>query len=110
MNQELHSIATKQSEEMELTQESNDQLHKALQKAQLDILDVGDDAFDKEKAQVLSPHPGVDFSEMDFFKVVMDSRLVGMEEINPSSDDDQAKEDDANGTGLRVINEDNNEE
>lgn len=49
-NQELQSIITKKSKEMKSTWESNDQLHKALQKAQLDVLDESDDAYDREKA------------------------------------------------------------
>lgn len=63
---------------MEFTQELNDQLQKALQKAQIDVLDIGDDVFDRAKAQVLCLHPGVDLSELYFFKVAVDGRSVDM--------------------------------
>lgn len=109
-NQQLQSTVTKKSEEMKSTQESNGQLQKALQKAQINVQDVCDDAFDKEKTQVLCLHPRLDFSELDFFKVVVDGYLVDMKETEPSSADDRTKEYHADGTNLLVVNKDNNEE
>lgn len=109
-NQELQSTVIKQSKEMKSTQESNDQLQKALQKSQIDVLDAGDDTLDSVKAQVLCLHPMLDLSELDFFKVVVDGRLVDMEETEPSPADDLAKEDCVDDTNHEVVNEDNNEE
>lgn len=56
---------------MKSTRETNNQLQKALQKSQIDVLDVVDDAFDKAKAQVLFLHPELNVSRMNFFKVVV---------------------------------------
>lgn len=84
-------------------------MQKALQKAQIEIRDAGDEAFDREKAQVLCLHHGLDLSEMDFFKVVMDGRLVDMEETEPSPADDRSKEYRVDDISLKVVDGDKNE-
>lgn len=95
---------------MKSTRESNDQLQKALQKFQIEVLDADDNAFNKAKVQVLCLHPRLDLPEMDFSKVVVDSRLVEMEEIESSLADDLARENHADNTKLAVVDEDKNEE
>lgn len=85
-------------------------MQKALHKAQIDVLYADDDAFNKAKAQVLCLHPELDLSEMDFFKVVVDGRLIDMEEIEPSSTDDLTKEDRVDDINLKVVDVDKNEE
>lgn len=106
----MQFTVTKRSEEMKSTQESNDQLQEALQKAQIYVLGVCDDAFDREKAQVFHLHLKLDLSELEFFKVMVDGRLVIMEETKSSFADDRTKEDHADDTNLIVINDDKNEE
>lgn len=95
---------------MKSTQELNDQLQTALQKAQIDVLDVGNDAFDRETTQVLWLHPKLDLSELDIFKVVVDVLLVDMEETKPFSVDDRAEEDHVDDTNLKSFKEDKNKE
>lgn len=75
MNQELKSTFNKKSKEMKSIQDSNEKLQSSLQKTQIDILDVDDATFDKEKAQVLCLYPDLDLFEMDFFKVVVNVHL-----------------------------------
>lgn len=48
--QELKPIVNKKSEEMKSLQDSNVPLQISLQKSQIDILDAGNAAFDREKA------------------------------------------------------------
>lgn len=105
-SRELQSTFTKQPEEMKSTWESNDQL----QKDQFDVLDVGDDAFDRAKAQVSCLHPDFYLCEMDFFKVVVDGRLMDMEETESSPADDLTQDDCADDTSLEVVDGDKNEE
>lgn len=45
-----------------------------------------------------------------FFKVVVDGRLVDMEETKPSPGDDLTKEDCADDTNLGVVDKDKNDE
>lgn len=66
MNQELKSTVNKQSEGMKSLQYSNVQLQCCLQKAQTDVLDAGDAAFDREKTQAICLYPNLDLSEIDF--------------------------------------------
>lgn len=49
----------------------------------MDLLSAGDEAFERAKAQALCLQPDLNVSEMDFFKTVMDGRLVDMEEASP---------------------------
>lgn len=68
-------------------------MQSSLQKAQNDIFDAGDAAFDREKAQASCLCPDLDLSEMDFFKVVVNGHIVDMEEVEPSLTDDSIQED-----------------
>lgn len=67
-------------QEIEQTWTLNETLKKSLQDAQVDLLYAGDQAFERAKAQALCIAPDLDVSRMDFFKVVVDGKLVDMEE------------------------------
>lgn len=71
---------------MKSNRESHDQLQKALQKAQIDIL-------------------GLDLPEIDFCKVMVDGCLMDMEEIELSPADDLTKENRTNDTKPEGIGE-----
>ena len=60
---------------------SNSELTESLKRAQIEVLSAGDEAFDKAKDQVLCLYPSLDLSEVDYFKVVQDVRLVDLEEL-----------------------------
>ena len=72
------SALSKLSDALKLSEDSKAELKGSLEKAQIDILTVGDVAFDRAKEQVLCLHPGLDISEIDYFKEVHDGRLVDM--------------------------------
>lgn len=55
-------------------------------------------------------HPMLDLLEMDFFKVMVDGRLVDMEETESSPTNDMTKEDCVDDTNPEVVGEDKNEE
>ena len=74
------SALTKLSDALKLSEDSWAELAGSLEKAQIDILSAGDIAFDRAKEQVLCLHPGLDISEIDYFKEVQDGRLVDMVE------------------------------
>lgn len=93
MNYELKSIINQQSQKMKSLQDSNVQLQSSLQKDQIDVLDAGDAAFDREKAQALCLYPDIDLSEIDFIKVVVNGHLMDMEEFGPSPTNDPIQED-----------------
>lgn len=52
----------------------------------------------------------LDLLEMDFFKVMVDGRLVDMEETESSPTNDMTKEDCVDDTNPEVVGEDKNEE
>ena len=74
------------NDSLRLSEDSRAELAGSLEKAQIDILSAGDIAFDRAKEQVLCLHPGLDISEIDYFKEVQDDRLMDMvehEDDNP---------------------------
>lgn len=81
-----------------------------MQKSQIDVLDAGDAAFDREKAQALCLYPDFDLSEMDFFKVLVNGHLMDMEKVDPSPTDDPIQEDCAAVSNPEVRGEDKDEE
>lgn len=95
MNQELKSTVNKQYEEIKSIQFSNVQLQSSLQKAQIDVLDAGNTAFNKAKAQALCLYPDLDLSQMDFFKVVVNGHLVDIEQVEPFLTNHMIQEDGA---------------
>ena len=52
----------------------------------MDFLPAGDEAFERAKAQVVCLKSDLNMSEMDFFKTVVDGRLVDMEEASPEAE------------------------
>lgn len=70
-------------QEAEQAQAVNETLKKSLQDVLVDFLSVGDDAFERAKAQVLCIIPDLDVTRMDFFKTVVDGKLVDMEDVSP---------------------------
>lgn len=73
-------------QEVEQTRTLNETLKKSLQDAQVDLLYAGDQAFERAKAQALGITPDLDVSRMNFFKVVVDGKLVDMEEYSLESE------------------------
>lgn len=68
------------NDHLKLAIDSNEDLRESLRKSQIEVLTTGDEAFDKAKEQVLCLYPKVDFSEVDFHKVVHDGRLVELQD------------------------------
>ncbi|CAI8588137.1 unnamed protein product [Vicia faba] len=81
LESESHTSIAWLTAEVKATKDSNDELHKALKKSQVDILSVGDEVFERTKEKVLCLHHGLDLSEVDYFKVVQDGRLMDLEEV-----------------------------
>lgn len=85
MNQKLKSTVNQQFEKINSLQDLNVQLQNSLQKAESDVLDTSDIAFDWSKSQTLFIYPELDLPEMDFFKVVVNGLLVDIEEAEFSN-------------------------
>lgn len=72
-------------QEVEQAQELNETLKKSLLEAHVDMLSVGDKGFERAQAQELCLKPDLNVSEMDFFKTMVDGRLMDMEEASPKA-------------------------
>lgn len=69
--------------DVEQAQDLNETLKKSLQDTQFYQLSADDKYFERAKAQVLCITPDLNVSELDFFKTVVDGRLVDMKEVSP---------------------------
>lgn len=71
-----------------LTQETEQAraLKKSFQDARVDLISAGGEAFERSKAQALWIMLYLDMSKMDFFMVVVDGKLVDMEEASPETE------------------------
>lgn len=58
------------SVEIKELRKENEDLEASLKEAQLKIISTSDDAFKRDKAQVLVFHPGMNVDAMDYFKVI----------------------------------------
>lgn len=70
----------------------------------MDFLFIGEKAFKRAKAQALCIAPDVDVSKMDFFKTVVDGKLVDMDDASPEAEGSRGLMDD-NPTSEAQINE-----
>lgn len=96
MTKQKEIVATKCSEleaaNVDLTQEIekyhtlNETSKKYLQDAQVDLLSAGVESFERAKAQALCISPNLDVSRMDFFKVLVERKIVYMEEASPEAE------------------------
>lgn len=68
-------------QEKNLLKETIEKLKKGLEEEDMNDLLSGDQGFEKAKAQTLSYYPNLDLAELDYFKVVVDKRLV--DEVDP---------------------------
>lgn len=73
-------------QEVEQARDLNETLKKSLQDVQVDLLSVGDEAFERAKAQALCIIHDLDVSKMDFFKTVVDGQLVDIEKASPEAE------------------------
>ena len=76
MEDELAQMSTKFQD----SEKSCSELKDTLKKSQMGMLDAGDLAFDRAKAQVSCLYPDIDISEVDFFKTIVDGKLVEVDE------------------------------
>ena len=76
LEDELAQMSTKFQD----SEKSCSELKEALKKSQMGVLDAGDLAFDRAKAQVNCLYPDIDISEVDFFKAIVDGKLVEVDE------------------------------
>lgn len=83
---ELEAVNVSLTQEAEQSRNLNETLKKSIQDAQVDLLSVGDEAFERAKAQALCITPDLDVSKMDFFKTVMNRKLVDMDDISPEAE------------------------
>lgn len=95
---------------MDAAHESRETIQKSFQEAHVDILSTGDLVFERAKAQALGLHPRLNVSEMDFFKIVMDGRLVNMVENESSLDSDVSKDGTVGEESLEIHEEEKNED
>src|ERR1043165_2893541 len=77
---QARSLASEMSTKLQDSEKSCSELKDALKKSQMDVLDAGDLAFDRAKAQVNCLYPDIDISEVDFFKTIVDGKLVEVDE------------------------------
>ena len=83
LEEELSQVKTSASEmslKLQDSEKSCSELKDALKKSQMDVMDAGDLAFDRAKAQVACLYPDMDISEVDFFKTIVDGKLVEADE------------------------------
>src|ERR1051325_200889 len=76
LEDELAQMSTKFQD----SEKSCSELKDALKKSQMSMLDAGDLAFDRAKAQVNCLYPDIDISGVDYFKTIVDGKLVEVEE------------------------------
>lgn len=70
-------------QDMDHARDLNGTLKKSLQDAKVNLLSTSDEAFYRAKAQALCIMSDLNVSEMDFFKTVVDDRLIDMKEASP---------------------------
>ncbi|KAL5052678.1 hypothetical protein RYX36_033360 [Vicia faba] len=83
--EDLKASESKLSKEFDMTKKSCADLQQSLERSRMDGLNVGDMAIDREKDQVMGLYPTLDISSVDFFKIIMDGKLVDMEDVDGSS-------------------------
>ncbi|KAL5060094.1 hypothetical protein RYX36_031698 [Vicia faba] len=80
--EDLQASESKISKELDMGKKSCADLQQSLERSRIDALNARDVAFDGEKDQVMYLYPTLDVSSVDFFKSVMDGKLVDMEDVN----------------------------
>ena len=78
-NKDLKASKAKHTDGLNVAERSYTDLQKSLEKSQMNVLDVRDMDFDQAKDQELCLYPELDISPMDFFKNIMDGKLVDVE-------------------------------
>ena len=82
LEMESRKSLTQLIDKLKSTKTANDDLKEALNKSQMEVLSTMDKAFNRAKDQTLYLYLDLDLSQMDYFKVVQDGRLVDLEEVD----------------------------
>lgn len=91
---ELEAAKASLTQEAEKSQNLNKTLKKSLQDIQVDFLSSGDEGFEMAKAESLCITPDLDVSKMDFFKIIVNEKLVNMDEASSEVEDSRDVRDD----------------
>ncbi|KAL5081731.1 hypothetical protein RYX36_010152 [Vicia faba] len=82
--EDLQAFESKLSKELDMAEKSCADLQQSLERSRMDMLNAGDVAFDQEKDQVMCLYLTLNISSVDFFKSILDGKLVDMEDVNGS--------------------------
>ncbi|KAL5071691.1 hypothetical protein RYX36_022578 [Vicia faba] len=80
--EDLHASESKLSKELDMVKISCYDLKQSLERSPMDGLNFGDVAFDRVKDQVMCLYPTLDISSVDFFKSIVDGKLVDVEDVD----------------------------
>ncbi|KAL5059656.1 hypothetical protein RYX36_031260, partial [Vicia faba] len=85
----IQASESKLIKELDTSKKSCANLQQSLERSRMDALNFGDVAFDRVKDQVMSLYPTLDISSVDFFKSIVDGKLVDMKDVDgsPVADD-----------------------
>ncbi|KAL5082740.1 hypothetical protein RYX36_011161 [Vicia faba] len=77
--EELHASESRLAKELNVVKKSCVDLQQSLEKSQMFVLNVRDMYFGRDKDQVICLYPTLDISSVDFFKSIVDGKLVDMD-------------------------------
>ncbi|KAL5065925.1 hypothetical protein RYX36_027662 [Vicia faba] len=82
--EDLQASESKLSKELDITKKSCADLQQSLERSRMDVLNIGDMAFNRVKDQVICLYPTLDISYVDFFKSIVDGKMVDLGDVDGS--------------------------
>ncbi|CAI8614512.1 unnamed protein product [Vicia faba] len=82
--EDLQDFESKLSKKLDVAKKSYADLQQSLERSHMDAFNVGDMAFDGAKDQMICLYPTLDISSVDFFKSIVDGKLMDVEDVDGS--------------------------